>query len=95
MAVYALTSAAGSPGVTTTALGLALEWPNQVLLVDADPVGGSAIQLTVAGAGESAETAAPLAAGDWECRARDGRPGVSRRACWRGCRDRPSPAHKR
>ena len=43
MAVYALTSAAGSPGVTTTALGLALEWPNQVLLVDADPVGGSAI----------------------------------------------------
>ena len=43
MAVYALTSASGSPGVTTTALGLALEWPNQVLLVDADPVGGSAI----------------------------------------------------
>lgn len=43
MAVYALTSATGSPGVTTTALGLALEWPNQVLLVDADPVGGSAI----------------------------------------------------
>jgi hypothetical protein len=43
MAVYALASASGSPGVTTTALGLALEWPNQVLLVDADPVGGSAI----------------------------------------------------
>ena len=43
MAVYALTSAAGSPGVTTTALGLALGWPNQVLLVDADPVGGSPI----------------------------------------------------
>lgn len=43
MAVYAFTSAAGSPGVTTTVLGLALEWPGEVLLVDADPVGGSAI----------------------------------------------------
>lgn len=43
MAVFALTSAAGAPGVTTTALGLALAWPNQVLLIDADPVGGSAI----------------------------------------------------
>ena len=38
--------------------------------VEYRPVGGSAIQLTVTGAGESAETAAPLAAGDWECRAR-------------------------
>ena len=43
MAVFAFTSAAGSPGVTTTALGLALEWPGEVLLVDADPVGGSPI----------------------------------------------------
>ena len=43
MAVYALTSASGAPGVTTVALGLALEWPNQVLLIDADPVGGSPI----------------------------------------------------
>lgn len=43
MAVFAFTSAAGSPGVTTTVLGLALEWPREVLLVDADPVGGSPI----------------------------------------------------
>ncbi len=43
MAIYAFTSAAGSPGVTTTVLGLALQWPGEVLLVDADPVGGSAI----------------------------------------------------
>lgn len=43
MAVYAFTSAAGAPGVTTVALGLALEWPGEVLLIDADPVGGSAI----------------------------------------------------
>lgn len=29
--------------MTTTALGLALAWPHEVMLVDADPVGGSAI----------------------------------------------------
>lgn len=43
MAVIALTSASGSPGVTTTALGLALQWPRPVLLVEADPTGGSGI----------------------------------------------------
>lgn len=43
MAVIVLGSASGSPGVTTTALGLALVWPRPVLLVDADPVGGSAV----------------------------------------------------
>lgn len=41
MAVVALTSASGSPGVTTTALGLALLWPRPVMLVEADPTGGS------------------------------------------------------
>lgn len=43
MAVIALTSAQGSPGVTTTVLGLALAWPRPCLLVDADPTGASAI----------------------------------------------------
>lgn len=43
MAVIALTSAAGSPGVTTTSLGLALCWPRPVLLVEADPTGGSGL----------------------------------------------------
>ena len=37
MSVVALVSAGHSPGVTTTALGLTLEWPGQALLVDADP----------------------------------------------------------
>ena len=37
MAVIALGSAAGSPGVTTSALGLALTWPRPVLLIEADP----------------------------------------------------------
>jgi hypothetical protein len=43
MAVICLTSASGSPGVTTTAVGLAFCWPRPVLLVEADPSGGSGI----------------------------------------------------
>ena len=43
MALITLTSASGAPGVTTTAVGLALCWPRPVLLVEADPTGGSAI----------------------------------------------------
>lgn len=43
MAVIALASVSGSPGVTTTALGLALSWPRPVLLVEADPTGGSSV----------------------------------------------------
>ncbi|HEY1320989.1 MAG TPA: hypothetical protein VGF32_12105 [Streptosporangiaceae bacterium] len=37
MALYCLISAGGSPGVTTTALGLALTWPGPVLLAECDP----------------------------------------------------------
>lgn len=43
MAVVCLTSASGSPGVTTTAVGLAFCWPRPVLLIEADPTGGSGI----------------------------------------------------
>lgn len=43
MTLIALTSASGSPGVTTTALGLALAWPRPVVLVEADPTGASAV----------------------------------------------------
>lgn len=43
MSVIVLASASGSPGVTTTALGLALGWPRPSLLVEADPTGGSPI----------------------------------------------------
>ena len=43
MALIVLTSANGSPGVTTTALGLALAWPRPAVLVDADPTGARAI----------------------------------------------------
>lgn len=43
MAMVVLASASGSPGVTTSALGLALTCPRPVLLVEADPTGGSAV----------------------------------------------------
>src|ERR1700710_1505168 len=43
MALVVLASASGSPGVTTSAVGLTLSWPRPVLLVEADPTGGSAV----------------------------------------------------
>lgn len=43
MALIVLVSAAGSPGVTTTALGLTLNWHRPALLVEADPTGASAV----------------------------------------------------
>ncbi len=43
MAVISLTSASGSPGVTTTALGWALARGRSTVLVDADPTGGAAM----------------------------------------------------
>ena len=43
MAVICLTSASGSPGVTTTSVGFAICWPRPALLVEADPTGGSGI----------------------------------------------------
>jgi hypothetical protein len=53
VAILLLTSAGGSPGVTTLAVGLSLTWPRPVLLVDADP---GAHQAVLAGflAGRSA-----------------------------------------
>ena len=44
MAVLVLCSATGSPGVTTTALGLALGWPRDVLLADCDRDPSQAVQ---------------------------------------------------
>lgn len=41
MAVIALASAKGSPGVTTAALALALTWQGRCVLAECDPAGGS------------------------------------------------------
>lgn len=43
MAVVTLFSASGSPGVTVSALGMALSWQRSVMLVDADPSGSSSV----------------------------------------------------
>ena len=69
MAVIVLASASGSPGVTATAVGLAAVWPRPVLLVDADPTGGSAIlagffQGNVAAGGGLSEVALGSRRGD-------------------------------
>lgn len=41
MAVFALCSARGSPGVTTSALALTLAWPGRAVLAECDPAGGT------------------------------------------------------
>lgn len=43
MTVITLCSASGSPGVTTTAVAMALNWPRPVVLIEADPTGGSGV----------------------------------------------------
>lgn len=43
MVVVTLISASGSPGVTSTALAMAVCWPRPVVLVEADPTGGSSV----------------------------------------------------
>jgi hypothetical protein len=49
MSLYALVSAGGSPGVTTTALGLALAWPSQVIVAECDLSGGDVLAGLFAG----------------------------------------------
>lgn len=49
MSVYALCSAGGSPGVTTTALALTLAWSPPVLLAECDPAGGAILAGLFAG----------------------------------------------
>ncbi|MFG2249109.1 hypothetical protein [Spirillospora sp. NPDC048823] len=39
VALHCVVSPGGSPGVTTTALGLAITWPGEALLAECDPMG--------------------------------------------------------
>jgi hypothetical protein len=43
MALIAIASDKGSPGVTTTCVALAAVWPRRVLLAEADPAGGDLV----------------------------------------------------
>lgn len=56
MAVITLTSAAGAPGCTTTALALALTWQRRVLFVEADPAGTSLVPGWLSGAYDGARS---------------------------------------
>ena len=49
MSLYALVSAGGSPGVTTSALALSLGWPGQVILAECDTSGGDILAGLFAG----------------------------------------------
>jgi hypothetical protein len=49
MSLFALVSPGGSPGVTTTALALALAWPSQVIVAECDPSGGDVLAGLFAG----------------------------------------------
>ncbi|MGI9006572.1 MAG: hypothetical protein ACR2FU_10310 [Streptosporangiaceae bacterium] len=49
MSLYVLCSPGGSPGVTTTALALALTWTPPVLLAECDPAGGAILAGLFAG----------------------------------------------
>jgi hypothetical protein len=49
VSLYALVSAGGSPGVTTSALALTLGWPSQVILAECDPSGGDILAGLFAG----------------------------------------------
>lgn len=49
MAMYALMSPGGSPGVTTTALALTYAWQGRALLAECDPQGGDVLRGFLAG----------------------------------------------
>lgn len=47
--IYALVSAGGAPGVTTTGLALTLAWPAAAILAECDPSGGDVLAGLLAG----------------------------------------------
>lgn len=61
MSIYALVSPGGSPGVTTTALALALGWPRQVIVAECDPSGGDIVAGLFAGHLQASSGLVPLA----------------------------------
>jgi hypothetical protein len=61
MSLYAMVSAGGSPGVTTSALALTLGWPSQVILAECDPSGGDILAGLFAGHLPATKGLVPLA----------------------------------
>jgi hypothetical protein len=61
MAVFALLSAGGAPGVTTAGLALTLSWPSRVVLAECDPSGGDVLAGLLAGHLPASNGLLPLA----------------------------------
>lgn len=64
MAIIALVSAKGSPGVTTTALACTLSWHHRMVLAECDPAGGSVLAGYLGGVLDGARGIGELAVGE-------------------------------
>lgn len=64
MAIIALVSAKGSPGVTTSALAAALTWHRRLVLAECDPAGGSILAGFLGGALDGPRGIGELAVGE-------------------------------
>jgi hypothetical protein len=64
VAVIALVSAKGSPGVTTAALACTLSWHHRVVLAECDPAGGSVLAGYLGGALDGPRGIGELAVGE-------------------------------
>ncbi|BCJ59197.1 ParA family protein [Micromonospora endophytica] len=64
MAIIALVSAKGSPGVTTTALACTLSWHRRLVLAECDPAGGSVLAGYLGGALDGPRGIGELAVGE-------------------------------
>ncbi|SCL38020.1 Cellulose biosynthesis protein BcsQ [Micromonospora pallida] len=64
MAIIALVSAKGSPGVTTSALACTLSWHRRLVLAECDPAGGSVLAGYLTGALDGPRGIGELAVGE-------------------------------
>ncbi|MBY8872046.1 ParA family protein [Micromonospora sp. PLK6-60] len=64
MAIIALVSAKGSPGVTTSALACTLSWQRRLVLAECDPAGGSILAGYLGGALDGPRGIGELAVGE-------------------------------
>ena len=99
MAIIALVSAKGSPGVTTSALACALAWHRRLVLAECDPAGGSILAGYLGGQLDGPRGIGELAVGElrdgnletafWSPAGRPGRPAPGAAAAARPRRPGP------
>ncbi|MBF9128475.1 ParA family protein [Plantactinospora sp. S1510] len=88
MAIIALVSAKGSPGVTTAALACTLSWHHRTVLAECDPSGGSVLAGYLSGALPGPRGIGELAVGEL-------RDGNLEQAFWSQLVDLDAPARER